>query len=331
MKSTHVLSFLLVTSTVAKAMENNQLVNYRAIHQSLRDDYKNYAINRLKEYKKSDSIDMNELIEVGNTMTKSKDVIQQLLHWDIKDEDQNCFMHIATKKSDVPLVEWLFLQGDKNFVYVNADQEYPLDICIKQLLPTVIDSGTKSRQIFNLMVPHIAKLSKYDKFKQLCLKKIIALQLKHKRCNSNFAIDKELLQSLVPQALLAQQPSVLSLIYKETIDETDGSTLSHILVEQENPDELYELAKADQISWLKNKNGFNSFDIAAERFREAIQDIALVGANAESITKRGCCLYILMHYLRNAEIKKYDSKQGLFYGDLSVQDFGNCCEKHVLK
>jgi hypothetical protein len=322
MKNTHVLSLLLVTSATIHAMENNQLVDYRAIHQQLRDDYKNYAINRLKEYKKSDSIDMNQLIEVGNLMTKSKDVTEQLLHWDIKDEDKNCFMHIATKKSDVPLIEWLCVQGDKNCVYVNADQEYPLDICIKQLLPTVIDSGAKSRQIFDLMVPHIAKLSEYGEFKQLCLKKIIALQLKHKRCNSNFAIDKELLQLLASQTLLAQQPSVLSIIYKETIDETDGSTLSHILVEQENPDELYELAKADQISWLKNNNGLNSFDIAAARFREAIQDITLVGTNSESITKRGCCLYILMHYLRNAEIKN---------GAANIQDLGNCCEKHVLK
>ncbi|HLW72829.1 MAG TPA: hypothetical protein VKR54_02160 [Candidatus Babeliales bacterium] len=322
MKSTHVVSLFLVISTAIHAMENNQLVDYKAIHQLLRDDYKNYAINRLKEYKKSDSLDMNQLIEVGNIMTKSKDVIQQLLHWDIKDEDKNCFIHIATKKSDVPLVEWLLMQGDKNCVYVNADQEYPLDICIKQLLPTVIDSGTKSRQIFDLMVPHIAKLSEYDEFKQLCLKKIIALHLKHKRCNSNFAIDKELLQSLVPKTLLEQQPPILSIIYKETIDETDGSTLSHILVEQENPDELYELAKADQISWLKNNNGLTSFDIAAARFREAIQDIALVGANAESITKRGCCLYILMHYLRNAEIKN---------GTIDVQNLGHCCTKHVLQ
>ena len=265
MKSTHVLSFLLVTSTAIHAMENNQLIDYRAIHKSLRDDYKNYATNRLKEYKKNDSIDMNELIEVGNIMTKSKDVIQQLLHRDIKDEYEDCFIHIATRKSDMPLVEWLCVQGDKNCVYVNADQEYPLDICIKQLLPTAIDSGTKSRQIFDLMVPHIVKLSEYDDFKQLCLKKIITLQLKHKRCKSNFAINEELLQSLVPQALHAQRRSVLSTIYKETIDETDGSTLSHILVEQENPDELYELAKADQISWLKNNNGLNPFDIAADK------------------------------------------------------------------
>ncbi len=326
MQNKIILSLLLATSTALYAMENNQPpVDYRAMHQSLRNDYKQYVINQLKAYKTSDSIDMNELITVGNIMTKSKDVVQQLLHWDIKDEDRNCFIHIAVKKSDISLVEWLFMHGDKNCVYINSDQEYPLDLCIKQLLPTAIDSGSKSRQIFDLLVPHIAKQPvDYDEFKQLCLKKIIGLQLAHRKVNSNFVIDKELLQSLVPQVLLTQQPSVLSVLYKETIDETDGNTLSHILVEQENPDELYELAKADQISWIKNKNGLNAFDIAGTKFRDAIDDIAFVGVNnvAESISKKGCCLYILMHYLRNLEIKN---------GAVDVAELNPCCDKHILQ
>lgn len=331
MKNTHVLSLLLVASTAAYAMENNQpqltIAEVMNIHKTLRNDFTNYSIGRLKEYDKSNSIDMNELINVGNIMTRSKDVVQQLLHWDVKNENKDCFIHLATKKSDVALVEWLFMNGDKNCVYVNADQEYPLDICIKQLLPNTIDTGGKSRHIFDLMVPYIAtKLSdaNYDEFRGLCIKKIVALQFKHKRCKSNFVVDNQLLQSLAPKACLDKQPSFLSKMYQETIDETDGSTLSHVLVEQEDPDALYELAKVDQISWIKNHLGLSSFDVAAARFREAIKDIALVNADDASIKKRGCCLYILMHHARNAEIKN---------GAQNVQALGQCCDgdKHLLQ
>ncbi len=324
MKSTFVVSLLLLTITAINAMENNQPIDYKAIHQLLRSEYKQYVTNRLKEYKKNDSIDMNKLIEVGLIMTKSTDVIEQLLDEDVKDENDNRFIHIATKKADVDLVRWLLRNGDKNCMCVNADQEYSIDLCIKQLLPAVIDTGAKSRQIFDLMIPYVAQFpEEYDSFKHRCLKKIITLQLKHTRYNNNgFPVNKELLQSLVPQLFLEHQPPMLSLLYKETVDDTDGNALSHILVEQENPDALYELAKTHQISWVKNKNEHNVFDMAAIRFREAIKDIDLVGSNAESITRRGCCLYILMHYLRNEEIKN---------GATNVEAIGTCCEKHILQ
>ena len=154
---------------------------------------------------------MNQLLHVGKLMTQSPDVVQQLLHWDIKDEDKNCFIHLATKKSDVTLVEWLFMQGDKNCVYVNEDQEYPLDICIKQLLPNTIDSGAQSRKIFDIMVPHIAKQSaEYDDFKMVCLKKIVTLQFKHKRSKSDFVVDNQL---LLVRVLQSQQKSLLPLLF----------------------------------------------------------------------------------------------------------------------
>lgn len=329
MKNRYMLLLLSVISTVVYAMENKSVVDYKAVHQQLRGFFKSYAIKQLKKYEEEDTIDMNELIKVGDTVTKSKDVTAQLLHSDIKNEHDNRFIHIAVQKKDLTRVEWLLMKGDKNYVYINAAQEYPIDICIKQLQPkdsndqseqSMIDSSPKSRQIFDLLISHIAKLSDYDEFKILCLKKIVALKLKHKRCKSNFLIEKELLQSLVP-GTLDQQLLVLSTIYKETVDDTDGSTLTHILVEQENPDELYELAKDDQISWMKNAKGRTASDIALARFLEAVEKIAVVGADEESMNKRGCCLYILMHCLRNIDKKK----------GIAVTPLGNCCDKHVLQ
>lgn len=337
MKNRNVLSLLLVTSTALYAMENNPS-DYKAVHENLRTMYKNYVTKQLKGYKESGKIDMNELLEAGKTITRSKDVTQQLLHRDIQDENNNSFIHIATEKKDIATVAWLLVQGDKNFTYMNAGQQYPLDICIKQLLPLSADASgeflatdssadschiIKSRQIFDVMVSHITRLSESEGFKKTCLKKIIELQLKHKRCRSNFAMDNELLQSLVSQEPLAQQPSILSSIYKEAVDDTDGSTLSYILVEQENPDELYELAQADQISWIKNKkDGRNSFDLAKEKFFKAIKEIGLAIEDKELIERTGCCLYILMHCLRNEDIKN---------GAANVPYLGNCCDKHVLK
>lgn len=325
MKNKSIVLFLLLMNTPFHAMENNPKIDYKIIHRLLRDDYQRHAINRLIEYNKKDTLDMSQLIEDGTRITGTPDAIEQLLHPNIKDENDNRFIHIAIQKADINLIEWLLNQGDINCIYMNTKQEYPLDICIKQLLPTVIDTGEKARQIFDLLIRYIAALSEeHDSFKYRCLKKIIALQLKHKRHNNtHFPVDEELLQSLVPRIQRTQQPSALSLLYIETTDNIDGNTWSHILVEQENPDALYELALNNQISWGENNNKHTALDIAAMRFREAVQGMGMINANKESFDKRKCCLFILSHYFRNIDIKN---------GAKNVELIGICCtDKHLFQ
>lgn len=321
MKNRYMLSLLLVISTVVYAMENN-LPNYSEYHQRLRGMYKNCVITAVKKYAESGTIDMDALIKVGNMVTKAQDVTAQLLHPDIKDEHDNRLIHFATQKKDLALVSWLITEHhDKNYVYVNKDQKYPLDICIEQLQPNVIDSNSNSRQIFDLMLSDIAQLpSDHDDFKKICLEKIFTLKLNHKRGKKDFVIEEELLQSLAG-GTLEQKSSILALIYQKTVDGTDGNTLTHMLVEQENPDELYELAKAGQLSWLPNKKGLTASDIALKKSLEAIENIALVGSGAESLDQRQCCLFILMHYLRDLDRKK----------GVAVTPLGNCCSKHVFQ
>ncbi len=59
MNNAHILLIFLVATINIHAMENNQPIDNKTIDQSVKNDYKDYLINQLKEYKNSDGIDMN--------------------------------------------------------------------------------------------------------------------------------------------------------------------------------------------------------------------------------------------------------------------------------
>jgi hypothetical protein len=247
MKNKFFLSSLLIMNVTIYTMEDfSSEALCKIASQALETEYTKYAINKLEEYKKNGHIDMNELVEMGHLITRPNNPTKQLLHQNIKDQNQNHFIHIATEKSDTSTVDWLFKNDDQNFIHMNAHREYPIDVCIKQLSPSAFNSN--ARPIFDLIVRHTAKLSesKHDDFKQLCLKKIIKLQLDYAKCGQNFIVDEELLQSLIPKTVLAQQPSFLSMMYQEITDE-DGNTLSSIIAKRQ----LENLQK--KINWLSGK------------------------------------------------------------------------------
>lgn len=320
MENKSVVLFLILMNTSLYAMEQNPQINYKKAYQEIKEDFYTVASDQLITYEKKGAINISELIEYNMSITGSIDIIKQLL-LDIKYEYDNHITHIAIKYADVDLIQCLLKHGIINCIHMNTKEEYPLDICIKQLLPTVMDTGERARQIFDFLIPHIATLpEKYDPFKYRCLKKIIALQLNHKKHNNDFFVDENLLQILVPQQLRTQPTPTLFLLRKEIVDDVDGNTWSHILVEQENADTLYELGLMNQISWRKNKHGHTVFDIATRRFQEAIKSIGVVGADEESFNRRKCCFFVISNCLRNIDIKN---------GTPNVEPIYLCCKnKH---
>ena len=71
MKNVPVLLFVICTGSIVHAMEQKQVepacgIDYSVIERTLNDDYKNYARNRLAEYKKTDFTpdDIKQMIEM---------------------------------------------------------------------------------------------------------------------------------------------------------------------------------------------------------------------------------------------------------------------------
>lgn len=301
-------------------MENVQppvaISDWEVVHNGLENHYREYVRKQLIKYK-TDTIDIDEIINVGYKITKRVDVLPLVFDSQVRDEKWNRFIHIAVNKKDVAMVEWL-LKNDANhkgmtdeWFYRNKYGSNAFDLCMKHFSPEILSDPniqSNARQIFDMFIQKITERCSHI-IKRQCLAIIIAKQLKYKKCNINFIFNNALFESLKPD---------FSTMYKNAKD-LDGNTFGHLLVEQENPDELYEWLKQERISFKKNSAGLTPLDLAAQRFNLLIQNIEEINTDTECFKKNSCCLYILLNYLKRKELKKEDTS-----------DFTQCCDKHVL-
>jgi hypothetical protein len=108
---------------------------------------------------------------------------------------------------------------------------------------------------------------------------------------------------------------MLSSYYQQTIDKADGSTFTHVFIDQGRCEELFELMKQGRSSFIQNKAGLTPIDLALQKFRHFTQDKTLIDSNDESFIRARCCLSMLINHLKYV---------------LKDSNIIPCCEKHSI-
>ena len=297
------------------------LPSWNSARQILKKDYKTYLQNRLEEYKKTDidvtPINMDELVTMGVRIT-GYDRTHEI--GNIADEAHNRFIHIAIEKDDLPAVQWICANPKFIGTPINKKGQSPLDLCIEKLTPCSIDQQKDSvtHKILYALIERTAKVcSPVNPYKTACLKKITALHLAYKQASHELDLTPELIRCLISAEKLAEEQAFLSTIYQETTD-ADGNTFTHVLVEKELADELFDWIKQGRVSFAKNKAQLTPVDTALANFRFFTQNVALIDGNTTSFARKKCCLFMLLNYLK---IKS---------GQAANTHFNHCCSNHIV-
>jgi len=322
------------TAALLSMEQQNQLIplsqmpDYQAAHKTLEADYKMYLRNRLQEYEKTD-VDMNELVAMSKTMTRAD---FSFCIYTVRTDEGNDFFHVATQKIDVPTIQWLYENIEQHrprllisgATQLNGCSQTPFDLCINQLQPYET-CPSQLKNVFEILkstINHIAQVSHsiffyLEEYKEECLKKIIALQLAHKQINSTCIIPQELLDALIPDKKRSQQPPLITTLYQAAANKVSGDTFTHFIVEQENPDELFEWIQQGRVSCVKNNAGFSPLDLALNKFRNFTQNPHLIDLTSTGFNNTRCCLFMLLNYyrLKSEQTERY---------------FDQCCDKHII-
>jgi len=234
----------------------------------------------------------------------------------ILDESKNTFTHIAICKADLSIVRWFDSTSCNYLAYgANSNGKEPIDLCIDQLLPGAPEANKNTmHEILDVLT------SEYDTYysfsldyRKKFLRKMVALQLEHKKQGTGFVLRDVLLTRFLKQNPKDQPTISLSEIYQEVMDH-NKNTYTHVVVQQHMPDELYDLIKKKYISFEKNGEEKTPLDLACEAFRHFTQNFNFIEANKDKFNKVRCCFFMLLNYLK----LKHN------------QTFVQCCDKHVL-
>jgi hypothetical protein len=316
-------SCLFFTVMATRCMEENnpwKKIDCNAIEQSLNNDYHNYLKNRLEEYKKADFTpqDIAHLASTGIFITGNYYI--GLPHENIKDEHGNNLMKIATQKQDLPIIEFLVKARGAHCISRN-DFDACIATCTKPLHPyhhTIAQQKTAYEIIKTLSYKQGPNASIFTLREKSCrenlIKQLILLQIKHKKYGSNFVFEDELITQHLTSGENDQSPILLPDMY-QTVANKKGNTLSHIIVELQKSDELYELINKNYVSPATNKENQNVLDIALQHFQQFTKTPSLPDQEEEKGRAR-CCLFMLLTYIK--------SKQA----DALVNY--KCCDKHVI-
>lgn len=278
------------------------------IEKSLENDCKAYLTNRLEEYKKVDftSQDMDQIRKTCTCIT-GKPTYCSTVITTIHDEKNNSFIHHAVQKPDLNVATWL-LKNKYLSRYKNSDGKEPIDLCIDMLLPGAAeDNLLTARAILALLIDKNSHPGLFlNLHRKNYLEKLVALQLEHTKHNTGFKLDDTLLPSLVFDQI------TLPKIYQTIVDK-DKNSYTHILVQKNLADMLYEFIKNNYITFATNNDGQTPLAIAQENFRQHTSPTILSSLASFSPTR--CCILMLLNYVR---------KQN------KVTDFQQCCEKHTI-
>jgi len=333
MKSTlYIASLLISIGTSLHAMKENQIIptalpdykEYTAVWSSLCIDYKKYVASQLETYKTTDTVDMPKLDAMKKIMTNhtANDIVKGID--DVHDDHKNTFLHIAVEKRDGATVKWLCRRTKLINVlhYVNRDRKTPLDLCVDQLLPEIDNTNNIKAQSQSMLadilygIRFIPNGPFYKPFRNRCQKTLINLHLQYKKNTKNNFLCPTTISQLQSLIRYPDTQSCITEYYQEATDTATGNTFTHVLVEQERADELFDWIKQKRLSLVANKTGLTPLDIALAQFRIFTQNFMLIDEDKSSFENRRCCLFILLNHLK---IKDQQSE---------TAHFDYCCDKH---
>ena len=327
MKNVHIFSCLLLTSITAHCMEQNQIdfwkgIDYRAVEQSLQDNYKNYLKHNLELYKNGAQANFDELIDMSNLMIGQSNGIDFLRQ--THDEQNNLFIHAAVNNRDLPAVQYLLTKDAANQWGSNIHKQMAFDLCIEQLLPQAIDNEqnkkSTSLEMLAQIINNMIKCIDHKELIKKCITKLISLELAcyAHQSSVNAFVKGTILEELLVKASDKNQPLSLNTLYQQITDQETGNTMSHVAVGHQKADHLYGLITRDCVSPARNKEGLTVADIALKKFQFFTQEPSLFEMQKEEATQSRCCLFMLRKFIL---LKQKDQAF-----DITC----NCCDQHVI-
>ncbi len=332
MKRTQLFSCLLFTAITTHCMEDKpqkqelanpwKAIDCQVIEKSLTDDYHNYLKNRLEEYKKVDFTPENmiHLISTGIFITGDKYI--GLPYNVIRDENNDTFHNIAVKQQNLPVINYC-VKGHGFHCITRDDFDLCLATCVKHLHPEKTDATEKTtayeiiKTLCTKQGPNASIFTLREKScRENLIKQLILLQIKHKKYKSDFVIEDELIAQHLTSGENDQSPIVLTDMY-QTVANKKGNTLSHIVVELQNPDELHQLITKNYISPAINKTNDTVLDIALWHFQDFTHNISSLDAHKPQADQSRCCLFMLLSYIKSKQNGILDKSQ-------------QCCDKHPI-
>jgi len=298
------------------------------IQKALHNDYRSYLTDQLELYKTANSFSPSYLIsaahiiqgiDAGPDYYPNDPVAQDILT--TRDDQGNHFIHIGVERGHKGVVETLAGMRAHATTMRNNNGETALDVCIKKM-PADKGYSPTQLEILEVLLYRTAHLSRqkeeYKAVLEASLKKVVLLQLDYKKLGKELPLRVDHLLKLIKFNASKEEKekelaiALLSKSYQHAADEANGETFTHVLVQQELPDELFEWIKQERVSLAENNAGKTAVDIALERFRQVALKSPARGN--DSFTNKRCCLFMLLKYCH--------IKNGT--------NFNNCCDKHVL-
>lgn len=298
-------------------------IDYKKIEQTLHENYITYACKCLEEYKTTDYTP-EKMWEIGRKqkfMTGAK--YPSLPYNAIRDKDGNNFIRIAVNKMDLPIVDWHVLKQGAHCI-TRKDFDYCIGQCVLQLKTMVSEDLQKKNTAYNILkilgTKQGNRASIFVLNEKPCrehfIKQLILLQIKHKKYYTEFpSIEEEFIQQYTTAGDKDSSPIILKDMYQQIVN-NDGNTLSHLLVNLQNADELYDLIKKHYVSPTPNKAGKTILDLALHHFQMFTQDPSNFDTYPEKVKQSRCCLFMLLKYIK-------------LQNGINDSNY-TCCDKHVI-
>jgi predicted nucleic acid-binding protein len=316
-------SISLQCSEQEKQLELIKKIDYKKIEKTLSDDYFTYAREELENYKNTEYTPqkMGHVSNMNRVITGNQ--YASLPYNEIRDEQGNSFIRVAVAKMDQPIVDYFVLRLGTHCI-TPEDFDYCLNLCAEKLNPKNNITATEKSTAYNILKILSAKQgSSYYTFllnqkssRESLLNKLIRLQLKHKKHQSPVTIEQEFIEQHLTAGKDDQSPILLPDLY-QTIANKKGNTLSHIMVQLQNPTELCELINKNYASPATNKAGETVLDLALHHFQTFTQDPSSFDLHPEAAAQARCCLFMLLRYIKS---KQNDQLSNEYI----------CCDKHVI-
>lgn len=318
------ITVMLHCSEQQKQSDLIKQIDYKKIEQTLSDNYIAYARKHLEEYKTIDYTPqkMGDIAHMNTFITGQQ--YGCFPYNAIRDEQGNNFIRIAVKKVDLAVVDWHVLKKGAHYI-TREDFDYCVASCVEHLNPKkteeCLDTKKNAYAILKILATKQGKTFSILTLRQTScrenlIKQLILLQMKHAKHKSDCIIEQDLITQCLTHGDNDQSPILLTDMY-QTIANKKSNTLSHIIVELQNADELCQLINKNYISSLPNRFGKTIVDIALHHFQMFTQDPSNFDLHPEQAQRARCCLFMLLRYIKSVQ-------NGALTNDYI------CCDKHVI-
>lgn len=325
MKKLSLLCYALFTSIAlqcseqAKQLELIKKIDYKKIETQLQNDYITYLGKQLEVYKTTD-FTPQQMCNVCNMST----FMTGTWHFPynaVRDEQGNSFIRVAVQKMDLPCVDW-FITKHRMHCITREDFDFCVNACATALAKNDEAKKNIAYEILKIITKkqgannyYIFDLNNKNSRENL-IKQLILLQIRQKKNKSTFVIEQELMKEYIAYGADDKSPIVLADLY-QTVTNKKGNTLSHIIVNLQNADELCQCINNNYVSPAKNKADKTILDLALHHFQTFTQDPSLFDIHPDKVAQARCCLFMLLRYIK--------AKQT---GTLAAEY--TCCDKHII-